>query len=144
VIAVSADASFLLRRVDDLDAWWTRTHGPSVASGGISETWVGRDACDLALQIAEHLRDRIDLPALERRVESEVALDLEPLRTATRILKAAQYDLTMGNGAPFDPRERLGRLDDLSNMQPEKLDPLEVLLRLSMWGTRPSTGCCRA
>jgi len=106
------------------------------------DRWATEDLLDLTLEVAEFVRDRLDVPALELELIARSQLDTSSIAWLIRALGAIaadnagafQLEIGLGTGVFIDWKSRLSRLDLVAGglESPQELDQLEVSLRLGL------------
>jgi hypothetical protein len=125
---VTSRASYLLERIAALKQV-------------TDDPWHDEDVEEVGLEVAEFIRDALDVPSLERELVSRARVDTSSLLEVVRRLEALgdeeppPFDLKVAATAtPIDWRTRLDSLKNVTASldTAERLETLEILLRLNL------------
>jgi hypothetical protein len=106
------------------------------------DRWMKEDVHDLALEVAEFVRDALDVPSLDRELIARSQIDIgsvswlidKLVAISLKDANAFRLEVGLGSGTFIDWESRLGRLRLVAESvkSPQQLDHLEVSLRLGL------------
>lgn len=100
---------------------------------------VSADLRDLVLEVAAESRTAVSFSAIEAKLVAAATVDRDALESAVKLLDAVParaFGLRRPSGHKLSKKRSIERLTKLVTglETPEKLDPMEVILRLGMIG----------